>query len=246
MGNTLADIGFNIYKGLEAGKKPNEIVPEVKNLAGTLVADVNRSVTKQIVEADDFAKEYVIAVSPNGCPFCKSLTLDWGTEEEASFHSHCNCVIDASFKEEIKFRQEFQEQYFKDVEAAKELIASGDAGVRTVQAGTDEWATLAKKDLASKAREFRKNFEEDNEVPKDERAAFRNIMDERVNNMMDRANLVAQGKATFTEQDIKQLQRWGVDSEELLKPRTKKINSLTQKNVNLALEIVQGNRQVRQ
>lgn len=247
MSGKLADIGFMLSKGLSEGRDVKELLPAVTQSASKLVTDVNRETVKQASDADEFSGTWVVAVSPNGCNFCKSMTLDWGADEDTlNFHKKCSCVVDASFKEEIKFRQSFHDDFHKDVEEARALIESGEAGERRVQAGSPEWETKTRKELAQAARAYRKDVEERNNIPKDERAAYREIMNKRVEDMLTKSRLAAQGKYTLTEQDNKQLGNWGIDSKEILKPRSIPVDSFTQKNINVALEIVQGKRQVQE
>jgi hypothetical protein len=247
MSGLLAEIGFSMSKGLQEGKNPQELAPRVTQLASGIVTDVNRELVKAASDEDDFSSNWVVAVSPNGCPFCKSLTLEWGMDDEdLHFHDNCSCVVDASFKDEVKFRQGFHEQYLKDVEKARELIESGEAGERTVQAGSPEWTTQVKKQMAVDARTWRKGFEKKRNLSDEKRVENRNKTDKYVEAISEKAALVAKGKAQWNRNELDIMSGWGVDAETLTKPKTVPVASFTQKNLNVALDIVQGNRQIKE
>jgi hypothetical protein len=247
MQGNLAAIGFSLYKGMQEGKQVQELAPEILKTSSTMVANVNRELVKQVSDEDDFSTGYVVAVKPTGCAFCKSMTLDWGVDEALHFHDYCSCVVDASFKDEVKFRQAFHEQYFKDVDEAKALIIQGGAGERTVQAGkSEEWEAQIKKELAPAARTWRKEVFEVKDRTAEQKKNNRLKTDEKVETLTQKASLVAQGKAQWNPKELSILNGWGVDVESLSKPRTVPVATITRKNVDVALEIVQGNRQVKQ
>lgn len=246
MGGKLADIGFMLSKGLGEGRAPEELAPAIVQASSKLVTEADRETAKIVADEDNYSDGWAVAVSPDGCSYCKSLTIEWGVDGGVHFHDNCNCVVDANFKDEIKFRQSFHDDYMKDVEEARELIESGEAGERTLQAGSEEWARQIKKELANDSRAWRKDFEKKRGLSQEQRGVHRKRTGEMSDSIASKASLVAQGKASWNAKELDVMKGWGVDSENLTKPRSVPVNTFTQKNLNVAMDIVQNNRTIKQ
>lgn len=225
--------------------------PEFAKISASMVTDVDRDTILTLTDDDTFAvnDKTVRVARPGGCNVCKMIAsqLNEGESIGSGIHNNCHCVFDAGFRGERAFVQNFGPEFKDDFDKAKKLIENGEAGKRTVQVDTPEWNTAVQNKMASGARKFRK----ENEVglSPEEKVRYREDTQARVQELSAKAGKVAQGLETYTKSEIDDLENYGFPPKELnteLFEVKKNINSFTSKNLSTAMDIIQGNREVKQ
>lgn len=226
---------------------------EFQKISTSVITDIDHDVILDLSAEDPFStKKLVRAASPDGCNFCKTAASGLSTDDEVDkFHANCHCVLDAGFEGEVDFRQAFMGTYEHDIEEAKKLIDSGEAGSRTLQVGTADWTADVNQKLTSGARKYRKDVAANEGIRGQEATDLRAETTDEVNFLTEKAKDVAKGKANWTAREIDTLDNWGFPNNEkelgeLTKPTVKKIDSFTTKNLATAVDIVQGKREVKE
>lgn len=242
--STAPKIGFlqaSIKQNLEEGT-PEKFINDFNRATSIMVAQPDRETINDFILEDDWAADKVRVASPDGCVFCQSQTgLIPMDDDDVEFHNYCNCVLDASFDKEIKFRQSFADKIEQEREQALDMIRSGEAGVVPLKVGSPEWKKAVEQDVQKQARDWRKDFEANNSMTQQERADLRERTKKNAEEMAAKAALVAQGKATWNGAEKARMKLYGTSPTQLSESRTRPLGN-NNKDILKAMEIVRGDR----
>lgn len=239
--NKMGFLQASIKQNLEE-QTPEKFIDDFNRATSIMVAQPDRETINDFILEDDWAASKVRVAHPDGCVFCQSMTGSLPIDDDdVEFHNHCNCVLDAGFDKEVKFRQSFSDKVEQEREKAIELIRSGDAGTTNLPRGSQEWKKSVETDLQKQARDWRKEFEANNPMTKSERADLRARTKQNAEEMAAKAALVAKGQATWNRQDILRMKLYGTSPTQLNETRTRPLGN-NNKDILKAMEIVRGTR----
>jgi len=156
--NSLGSIPNSIFNYLTSDDGYSKLqngqpLPQLGKIATNSITNSDRNTVLDLSTGDKWVSSDTIyrIASPNGCTFCKMMTLSRkvSDSDKDSFHLHCHCVFDRDFagEEEFKNRQQFQSKFEDDYNKAVDMIKSNSAGDRTIQTNTKEYYTAVNKQL---------------------------------------------------------------------------------------------------